>query len=375
MVSVKDGHGWFLSTGHVFGQYNAVYIEGTWYKVEVAHRWNNLNLNEHLILLRTVQKLPDKNYLYFRIAEDHLSAGDAVNYVGFPSNRYTVRPTKVVPYNGSVLHTFPGPRQGGSGGGIVKGGNLYGIIHSYTTLTLIGNSHNLSILLPRMQQDAPGVFTTNRPELKPKIVAPPPEIKKWPTLPKSPVVTPSLPKSTTKPSSPLKTKPKVSPSVVPIPTEKTPSPVLSDAGPPVTSTFLSSVREKASNPGLWLDLLTGAALLAGTGGTGFVGWKAIRYLPKLIGGVKKIKSTFPSSEPMLHRDDTELKQVIGLREQEQRTPLHDGFFGVALEDEYKANPDQTIKEAFEKATARFNSVAPLSVKTTSSCNNNTGEEE
>jgi hypothetical protein len=76
---------------------------------------------------------------------------------------------------------------------------------------------------------------------------------------------------------------------------------------------------------------------------------------------------------MLQRDETELKQVISLREQEQRTPLHDGFFGVALEDEYRDNPDQTIREAFEKATARFNSVAPLSVKTTSSCKPTTGE--
>jgi len=129
------------------------------------------------------------------------------------------------------------------------------------------------------------------------------------------------------------------------------------------------VREKVSNPTLWLNLATMAALGLTGGGTVFAGWKGIKYAStamKLWKGAKAAKACFPFSEPMLPRDDTEIQQILSLRQQEQRSPLHDGFYGIALEDELRADPNQTIKDAFEKATARFNSVAPLSVQTTSS---------
>lgn len=375
MVSVKDGHGWFLTTGHVFGQYNAVWMDDAWHQVEVTHRWNNIALNEYLILIRTVQKLPPKNYIYFPLAEDQLSAGDQVNYIGFPSNRYVVRKARVIPFQNSILRTVPHPNPGISGGGIVKGGNLYGIIHGYETLTGIGHSHNLYPLILRMKQDAPGVFTTNRPELEAPaplpVIPPPPEKAKpsWPTFPTPkkkdledlPV---SAPSAKPEENSPEETKKGDS-------SEKE---SVSLASP----TFLSSVREKASDPTLWLDLLTGAALIAGTGGTGFAAWKGTKYLSaglRVWKGAKAVKANFPFSEPMLPRDDTELKQVLSLREQEKRVPVHDCYIGVAIEDEYRSNPNQTIKEAFEKATARFNSVAPLSDRATSSCTNNTGEEK
>lgn len=74
---------------------------------------------------------------------------------------------------------------------------------------------------------------------------------------------------------------------------------------------------------------------------------------------------FPVDDvPALPRDNTEIEQVIGLRQQEKREPLHDAFFGIAFEDEYRTDPDRTVKEAFQAATDRFNNVAPLSTTET-----------
>ena len=63
------------------------------------------------------------------------------------------------------------------------------------------------------------------------------------------------------------------------------------------------------------------------------------------------------------RDNSEIAQILSLRQQEQRDPIHDALFGVLFEDEYRAKPDQPIKEAWLSAMDRFNNIAPLSAST------------
>lgn len=72
---------------------------------------------------------------------------------------------------------------------------------------------------------------------------------------------------------------------------------------------------------------------------------------------------FPVSQPSLPRDNNEIEQILSLRQQEQREPIHDAFFGVLFEDEYRSNPDKPIREAWASALDRFNNVAPLSTRT------------
>ena len=62
------------------------------------------------------------------------------------------------------------------------------------------------------------------------------------------------------------------------------------------------------------------------------------------------------------RDNTEIQQILSLRQQEQRDPIHDALFGVLFEDEYRAKPDQPVKDAWLHAMDRFNHIAPLSTK-------------
>ena len=70
------------------------------------------------------------------------------------------------------------------------------------------------------------------------------------------------------------------------------------------------------------------------------------------------------TDQALPRDNSEIEQILSLRQQEKREPLHDALFGVLFEDEYRANPDQSVKEAFDNANHRFNNIAPLSTNET-----------
>lgn len=63
------------------------------------------------------------------------------------------------------------------------------------------------------------------------------------------------------------------------------------------------------------------------------------------------------------RDNSEVEQILSLRQQEQRDPIHDALFGVLFEDEYRSKPNQPIKEAWLSAMDRFNNIAPLSTQT------------
>lgn len=68
----------------------------------------------------------------------------------------------------------------------------------------------------------------------------------------------------------------------------------------------------------------------------------------------------------LPRDNSEIEQILSLRQQEQREPIHDAFFGVLFEDEYRSDPDQPIRQAWTNALDRFNRTAPLSTRTETS---------
>ena len=132
----------------------------------------------------------------------------------------------------------------------------------------------------------------------------------------------------------------------------------------------------------WGDIAS-LALLLGTGGGATVagGWAGWKIVKAGIGVFRALKSRKPgtggspaeerfpvperqSEYPQPGRDTSELEQVLSLRQQEVRNPLYDAFFGVALEDEHRSNPDQSIREAWDAARRRFEQVAPLSTKTT-----------
>lgn len=93
-------------------------------------------------------------------------------------------------------------------------------------------------------------------------------------------------------------------------------------------------------------------------GLGAAGWLVNRFRR----GQGLRPDTFPGRSvpagPV--RDNSEVEQILSLRQQEQRDPVHDALFGVLFEDEYRAKPDQPIKEAWHSAMDRFNNIAPLS---------------
>lgn len=97
-------------------------------------------------------------------------------------------------------------------------------------------------------------------------------------------------------------------------------------------------------------------------GLGAAGWLASRLRQRKGSGHRP--ATFPGSD-LTHvsapqRDNTEVEQILSLRQQEQRDPVHDALFGVLFEDEYRAKPDQPVKDAWHSAMDRFNNIAPLS---------------
>lgn len=91
---------------------------------------------------------------------------------------------------------------------------------------------------------------------------------------------------------------------------------------------------------------------------------AVRWRNQRRSAASTAGSTFPVSQPSLPRDNNEIEQILSLRQQEQREPIHDAFFGVLFEDEYRSNPDKPIREAWASALDRFNNVAPLSTRAT-----------
>lgn len=115
----------------------------------------------------------------------------------------------------------------------------------------------------------------------------------------------------------------------------------------------------------WLDIAV-ALGLGGTGlGGGVLAWKAGLALARSLSGSRGAPQSTFRQQSQIGRDTTELEQVLSLRQQEQRQPLHDAFFGVALEDELRKDPEQSITEAFNAARHRFDTVAPLSLQGTS----------
>jgi hypothetical protein len=129
------------------------------------------------------------------------------------------------------------------------------------------------------------------------------------------------------------------------------------------------IREVAADvPTIFgIGLETAIAAATGAGGLGLIfgGLKLAKVLftkNRKGGQSNAVDTNFPLALP---RDNSEIEQIISLRQQEQREPLHDAFFGILFEDEYRSNPNQSVKEAFQASMARFNNVAPLSSTATS----------
>lgn len=95
-------------------------------------------------------------------------------------------------------------------------------------------------------------------------------------------------------------------------------------------------------------------------------WLARRYLRKRLSQKEPaLPDMFRSDNAGdLQRDNSEIEQIISLRQQESRDPLRDSFFGIIFEDEHRTNPDQSLREAWTNALRRFNDVAPLSTTQT-----------
>lgn len=132
---------------------------------------------------------------------------------------------------------------------------------------------------------------------------------------------------------------------------------------PPTSGWVWLIGKAATAAGY---ALTPELMLAIGTATTIGGWIYGKRQERKRNGAASQPAGFPDVDdaPSIPRDNSEIEQIIGLRQQESREPLHDAFFGILFEDEYRANPDRTVKEAFRNAQDRFNNVAPLSTTQT-----------
>ena len=135
----------------------------------------------------------------------------------------------------------------------------------------------------------------------------------------------------------------------------------------ISETTSEIVREVVADaPTIFgIGLETAIAATTGAGGVGLVlgGIKLAKVLftrNRKGGQSHEVDTNFPLALP---RDDSEIEQILSLRQQEQREPIHDAFFGILFEDEYRTNPDQPIRQAWTNALDRFNRTAPLSTRT------------
>lgn len=385
-VSNFNGYCWLLTTEHVVGKNPRVQINGQQYPVSVEVVWGNPNVKEGVVLLRTRSPVAKELIGMYKLATSPMEEHATAYMVGYPAGRYSSNQQVSCSLKKTIIETRgPTPVPGISGGALLHNRQLHGLVIGYDKQK-IGLHQRLDILAIRMESEFPDLKMTYRqfssapPATLPPTQVQPIRIEEIQNKKSPPDL---LPIPQPEPLPP----PKEPERIVPQPTTPAPQPTVPDTKPPVfeppwqpdppwqepPKIPQEGIIEKAE--GLidnipWYSLLkiAGVTLGVGTGsGVGlYAGLAAFRLLRTALSprrnnqqGAGFPESVHPNTNP-LARDNTELQQIISVRQQEQREPLHDAFYGIAFEDEYRTNPDQSLRQAWQSASDRFNNVAPLS---------------
>jgi len=124
----------------------------------------------------------------------------------------------------------------------------------------------------------------------------------------------------------------------------------------------------------WLSILGGLGVAIPGGAAGFLALKGLSLLlsrkrgnDEKDGDERKEfgESGDNTQQPMFQvpkRDVTEAKQILGLRQYEQREPVLDALRGVLFQDELQNNPDKPLKDAVNAVNDRFNQIAPITTQ-------------
>lgn len=98
-----------------------------------------------------------------------------------------------------------------------------------------------------------------------------------------------------------------------------------------------------------------AAGLAVPGGA--LGLLGLRLGSRLL---RRRKKRRPSPPSFPTRDTTEAEELLQLRANEGRNPVHDALYGCLWQDVVRSQPDKTGKELESEVLSRFNSISPIS---------------
>lgn len=370
-VSQHGGHAWFITAGHVFGKNARVQLFNHWYEVVAIKGWKAPGpIPDSILLFRTAEPVPRIKLRIFPITQrGPPQENEQVHFAGFPKGKYWVKGNgRIIRSERSQILVDEVFRHGSSGGIAVYKSDLSlaGIISGFITNKPAGNSFGILIRADHIGDK----LLQHYPELVPQLATKKPEPPKPPVkdeyekrepLPKAkePAYIPSKGeideyqkriKELEDQLNQEKNKDKAS---------VTPPPV-APAAPPSESTtpgWWESLTSKIP----WKTILTyglGALGIAVPGG--LAGWailKGLGLLFKKRGGGGRVPKGFS-------RDQTEAQQILDLRQYEQREPISDALRGVFLEDEVASNPDQSLKDAYNKINERFNNACPVATQHT-----------
>lgn len=370
-VSTFNGYCWLLTTEHVIGKNPRVDIGGHIYDLSVEHTWDDKKMLEAVLLVKTRIPVSHNLIRLYKMATQEMPEHSRAYMVGFPAGRYSNTQEVSCSIKPRLIETRgPRPNPGISGGALLYDGELHGLVIGYDNQG-IGLHQRLDIIGLDIETRFPDLMATARqirehnqkvPNRQPTPIEnkPPPPIVPEPE-------TSSLPP-------PVITIPKQPPATVPVFPPGTYVPFFPPAKAPVEPPVIPQEGIVSKAEGIidnipWMSLLKILGVTAGVGSGSGLGIYAGLAAFRLLKGAFKQRRGHPQdagfpSQPQTNRgiarDNTEIEQIIGVRQQEQREPLHDAFFGIAFEDEYKTNPDQSLRQAWQTARDRFDNVAPLS---------------
>ena len=400
LLKIDGGYAWFLSAGHVLAKKPRIQIGDNKYPITKIQEWPTRSLMpDSVILLRTTIPVPDNGHKTYYLDPEGRTpqAGDRVWLIGYPKGKFKYLDSVITTIRADQFATKHHLTSGSSGGVVVyqDSSTLAGIIHGYSLATGEGIATRSDLIVTHLQDQfahlLPSTGTPEPVEEPPvEVVAPDPQ----PPVEEAPV---DVEKWEAKQAEELKEALEAARKVQDDALkqyreedaqhrgrliEEILGAVQSQVAPILQrqqNELDDLKRRKEGDAPLWdggaeddrkSKLPIGAALpwatiLSGLGLAvpgGALGWLAISAGSKLFRR-KGVPQAVPSA-PLFQRDVSEAEQLIGLRQSEQREPIFDNLLGILFEDEFSANPDQSLKEAHAAIYRRFNKIAPVSVKTT-----------